>query len=245
MTSDTHDLNLGDAQAARHAPSGRGLAALAGLAGGTTEPTARFRYDVTGDTWWWSPAMYTLHGYAPGEVVPTTAILVAHKHGEDRARTEGTLSAVLATGEPFCCRHRIVDAAGQVRTVISLGEGTCDDTGTVVCVQGYFIDVTDSLRRAIAEESHEAVERSAENRATIEQAKGLLIGVYGIDAEAAFDLLRWYSQQTNIKLRVLADGLVRHFGEREGADLSPARRVSSYLGLAETVRPPDAILHRT
>jgi flavin-binding protein dodecin len=184
--------------------------------------------------------MYALHGFAPGEVVPTTALLLAHKHADDRARTEGRLQAVLATGEPFCCRHRIVDAAGRVHTVLSLAEGTCDETGTVVSVQGYFIDVTDSLRRAVDEAAHEAVARAAETRAVIEQAKGILMGIYRIDADAAFDLLRWHSQQTNTKVRLLADGLVRHFSESASDELSAARRLSDFLGLPDHTGRPGA-----
>ena len=32
----------------------------------------------------------------------------------------------------------------------------------------------------------------------------MLMLVYGIDADTAFDLLRWRSQHTNVKLRLLA-----------------------------------------
>ena len=45
----------------------------------------------------------------------------------------------------------------------------------------------------------------AENRASIEQAKGVLMYIYGIGPDAAFDLLRWRSQEANVKLRVLAE----------------------------------------
>jgi hypothetical protein len=200
-----------------------------------TEPVARFRFDAVDGTWWWSPEMYALHGFSPGEVVPTTALLMSHKHADDRARTESLHRAVLHTGEPFCCRHRIIDASGAVRLVLTLAEGTCDENGTVVSVQGYFIDVTDSFRRAVELEAHAAVTRAAETRAAIEQAKGVLIGVYRVDPDTAFDLLRWRSQQTNTKIRVLADGLVRHVTESpDEDDLTPTRRLSAYLGLPET-----------
>ncbi|WP_051022457.1 ANTAR domain-containing protein [Nocardia pneumoniae] len=41
-------------------------------------------------------------------------------------------------------------------------------------------------------------------RAVIEQAKGAVMLVYGLDAEQAFTLLRVRSQETNTKLRILA-----------------------------------------
>ncbi len=52
------------------------------------------------------------------------------------------------------------------------------------------------------------VAQIVQNRAVIEQAKGVLMAVYDIDADSAFDLLRLSSQHTNIKLRVLAEQLM-------------------------------------
>jgi hypothetical protein len=49
-----------------------------------------------------------------------------------------------------------------------------------------------------------AVAEITERRAVIEQAKGVLMVVYDIAADSAFDLLRLSSQHTNTKLRVLA-----------------------------------------
>jgi hypothetical protein len=42
----------------------------------------------------------------------------------------------------------------------------------------------------------------------IEQAKGMLMFAYAISADRAFDILTWRSQQTNTKLRVVAECLV-------------------------------------
>lgn len=209
--------------------------ALQALAGGEDQPTARFRYDVLNQTWWWSPALYTLHGLTPDEVSPSTELLLAHKHQQDRRSTEDTLRGVLATGEPFCCRHRIVDAQGRVHTVLSLGEGVCDESGAVVAVNGYFVDVTRSLGRDIERETREAVTRSAETRALIEQAKGLLIAGFRIDAQAAFELLTWFSQHTNVKVRVLAADLVDLFAKAPADGLTPARRVRQFVHVADEI----------
>ena len=35
--------------------------------------------------------------------------------------------------------------------------------------------------------------------------------IYGIDADKAFGLLRWQSQETNVKLRLLAEQLAEEF----------------------------------
>lgn len=42
----------------------------------------------------------------------------------------------------------------------------------------------------------------------IEQAKGLLIGFYGVDADVAFAVLVRWSQHTNVRLHALATDLV-------------------------------------
>jgi ANTAR domain-containing protein len=59
----------------------------------------------------------------------------------------------------------------------------------------------------------EAVREIAEQRAFIEQAKGMLMFIYGLDEHGAFDLLRWQSQQHNVKLRLLAEQIVKDISE--------------------------------
>jgi hypothetical protein len=57
-----------------------------------------------------------------------------------------------------------------------------------------------------------------DRRAPIEQAKGMLMFVYGVDAEAAFDMLRTHSQEHNVKLGLIAEQVVKDLVElsREG-----------------------------
>jgi hypothetical protein len=56
--------------------------------------------------------------------------------------------------------------------------------------------------------------------------------VYGIDAEAAFDLLRWRSQEANVKLRLLAEQVVTDFVNLTQNENAPPR--SSYDNLLLT-----------
>ncbi len=82
--------------AARLSPStahAREVFVVDALAGGITEPVARFAYDVVRNAWWWSPELYALHGLSP-EVPPSTDLLLSHKHVEDRPATENTLRGV-------------------------------------------------------------------------------------------------------------------------------------------------------
>jgi AmiR/NasT family two-component response regulator len=43
-----------------------------------------------------------------------------------------------------------------------------------------------------------------QTRAPIEQAKGVLMAIHGVDADQAFDMLRRHSQDTNVPVRVIA-----------------------------------------
>ena len=64
---------------------------------------------------------------------------------------------------------------------------------------------------------------SAKRRALIEQTQGMLMFVYGIDADGAFQLLRWQSQQHNVKLRLIAEQISKDLVELSRAD-GQARR---------------------
>ena len=68
------------------------------LTSGVSFQTGAFRYDVTNDRWWWSDEVYRMHGFEPGEVVPTTAMILAHKHPDDRERYAGALTSTSLLG---------------------------------------------------------------------------------------------------------------------------------------------------
>jgi anti-anti-sigma factor len=112
----------------------------------------------------------------------------------------------------FSLLYRIIDAAGQLRWALIAGEGTLDDAEAVTGIRGYLIDVTESQARGRSREVASGLRKAMASRATIEQAKGALMLVYGLDAEAAFSLLSWQSQRSNIKLRDLAERLVAVVG---------------------------------
>jgi len=56
-----------------------------------------------------------------------------------------------------------------------------------------------------------ALTQILKSRAAIEQAKGVLMVLYNIDADAAFDVLKGRSQHGHVKLRVLAEQLMTDF----------------------------------
>ncbi len=182
--------------------------AVAAISSSTVEQIGHFSYDAPTDTWTWSDELYLIHGFRPREVVPTTALLVAHQHPDDRAAGVDDVFETLRSGRPFASRHRVVDSRQVERKVITVGQAELDGAGQIHRVSGFVIDVTGSFRRDLAASTHAAVEAAGASRAVIDQAKGALMLVYGMDEDAAFNLLRWYSQRSNVKLRDLAETLV-------------------------------------
>jgi anti-anti-sigma factor len=182
------------------------------MAGGQENAMGSYQYAEAGDAWQWSDGVYAIHGFHRGEVVPTTALLLSHAHAADRRHAGQLLRACLRDGQMFSLLYRVIDAAGQLRWALIAGEGTLDQAGAVTGIHGYLIDVTESQTRARSREVASGLRKAMASRATIEQAKGALMLVYGLDAEAAFSLLSWQSQRANIKLRDLADRLVAVVG---------------------------------
>ncbi|WGW12259.1 PAS and ANTAR domain-containing protein [Saxibacter everestensis] len=168
-----------------------------------------FTYDTAAKTWTWSDEMYEIHGFEPGDIVPTTGFLLAHKHPDDRSDVRRVFIQATSTGEAFSHYYRLLDSHNTVRHVVAVGHGIQDDDNKVTRVNGFLIDLTRSRKAEIHRETHEAVTRSAEHRASIEQAKGALMAFYGIDDAAAFSILSRHSQLANVKLWQLANDLVQ------------------------------------
>lgn len=167
-----------------------------------------FRYIVATDEWEWSDAVARMHGYEPGTVRPTTELVLSHKHPEDLPHITEVLNAQRTAGKPFSSRHRIVDVGGNVKQVVVVGDQLLDDHGTVIGTSGFYVDLTESFEDDIRVNIDDAMSAFAKSRAIIEQAKGVLMLVYGISADRAFEVLTWRSQETNTKLRVLAQRIV-------------------------------------
>ncbi|MFF1388145.1 PAS and ANTAR domain-containing protein [Rhodococcus erythropolis] len=167
-----------------------------------------FLYHRAGDRWEWSDTVARMHGYQPGTVTPTTELLLAHKHPDDRAHVAHTLHTIRTSGGAFSSRHRIIDTKGVTRSVVVVGDRLLGDTAETIGSSGFYIDVTDTLETSITEAVDEVVADITASRGAIEQAKGMLMLIYRIPADRAFDVLVWHSQQTNVKLRDIADQLL-------------------------------------
>lgn len=175
---------------------------------GQPQGVGGFRFLFADQSWEWSPEVARMHGYEPGEVVPTTELLLSHKHPDDRDRVEAALVTSVEDGSPFSSNHRIIDTAGTVRDVIVVSDRLLDDDERVIGTIGYYIDITGTLAEHREGALEEVLPDLVASRAVIEQAKGVLMVVYGIGPDQAFHVLRWRSQDTNTKLRTIAERLI-------------------------------------
>jgi hypothetical protein len=195
-----------------------------------------YHVDVDGWKLQWSDGMYQLHGYRRGDVVPTLELLYSHKHPEDRPRCEEIVAQVVQTGGYFAMYHRIIDAKGRTRRVLTSGEGILDEFGKVTRLEGVMIDLTSTLQRETEKTARDAVAGATQTRSVVDQARGILMGQLKMDADDAFKMLVSTSSHRNVKLVVVAAELVQ---------LANSAEARSYLdnavkAIAEESRPPSA-----
>lgn len=198
------------------------------LAGGAPERVGWFRFYFADERWEWSEQVQILHGYEPGSVTPTTDLVLSHKHPDDRQQVAATLEDMRRTHRTFSTRHRIIDTRGDVHEVVVIGDQLLDDGGRLVGTHGFYVDMTPTDAQA-KEMVSAALAEITENRAAIEQIKGMLMLIYRVDDETAFELLRWRSQETNVKLRVLAEQMLSDYRKVEYDENLPPRAAFDHL----------------
>ena len=123
--------------------------AFAAIAAGSIVPVGRFRYEAAEDRWWWSDELYRIYGYEPGDVVPTTEMLVSHLQPEDRHRAVERLVTVLAREKPVGTCFRITDAHRVAHTLVMVGTARHDPVGQLIRIDGDLIDVTRCLNGTV------------------------------------------------------------------------------------------------
>jgi hypothetical protein len=192
------------------------------LAGGSPLRVGWFSFYFADQRWEWSTQVEQMHGYRPGSVTPTTELVLAHKHPGDAAHVAATLAEISKSNGTLSTRHRIIDVGGRVHDVVVISERLQDHGGAVIGTHGFYVDVTPS-GEARDEEVSAAVAQIAEHRAAIEQTKGMLMLIYRIPADTAFELLEWRSQATNVKLRALAQQLSADFLTLQYGESPPSR----------------------
>ena len=193
-------------------------------------PTGRFTYDTATDSWEWDDEVVRIHGLEPGSVTPTTKLVLASKHPEDRDRVAEVIERAGRTAESFSISYRLIRSDGQERRIVLVGEpGLCEEDDQPASIAGFYVDLTEDFVEESEEYATQAVAASAEHRATIEQAKGVLMLAYGLDPDQSFAMLRWWSRNRNVKVRDLAEKLVDLAGEGEIADADLRRTLDAAM----------------
>ena len=186
--------------------------------------TFEYRHDT--DTWTWSDTVAKMHGYAPGQIQPTTELVLSHKHPDDRAQVKALLTQSSA---PFSSRHRIRTTTGETRRVVVVGHAVTDASRRTVATRGFYVDVTEAFDADLQQEVGDVLRVIVDHRAIIEQAKGMLMAVYDVSAEAAFSVLKWRSQELNVKLHDLAAKVVADMPSLLQSLLTARTPVDHYL----------------
>ncbi len=187
-----------------------------------------FTYDGSLDRWAWSPEVFQIHGFEPHDVVPTTQLIRFHAHPDDRDAVAATLAAAMESPGSFNLAFRLVDANGDTRRVLLLGTGSTLDGTSAVRLRGQLVDLTSLQDQILNEDLGPMVDDFRAHRAVIEQAKGIVIQLFAVDADEAFDRLRSASQAANVKVRDLAEYLVVAAAQ----DRTPGKAANT-LGLPE------------
>ena len=186
-------------------------APVAAPTGGFAPRAGRYRYDRRTGSWWWSPEMFALYGLAPGTPQPDTETFLGYQRTEDRARVLDAVSGACTTGHDFALETSIVRADGSQRDIVLVGEPRVDGTGTVTAVEGMAIDITEchapgspTERAQLLQCEVEQLRAAMASRASIEQAKGILMLLTSCSEQVAFELLAHISSHTHRKVRDVA-----------------------------------------
>jgi PAS domain S-box-containing protein len=105
----------------------------------------RFSYLTRDDRWEWSDEVARMHGYEPRTVMPTTELVLSHKHPDDKPTVTELIEEVRKHRVPFSSSHRIIDTRGNVHVMVVLGDLKYAPGGEVIGTSGFHVDVTDEF----------------------------------------------------------------------------------------------------
>ncbi|WP_081596392.1 ANTAR domain-containing protein [Cellulomonas massiliensis] len=177
----------------------------------STHPVGRFTHAEDG--WHWSDEARALLG-APGGDAPDA--LLERVHPEDRERLRSALEAGAAEGAAFGVLCRVTRGGTQAQVVVTGGREPAPDGHAAAARRygGFVVDLSAELAAATDRSVSLQLGTALASHGLVDQAKGALMLVYGLDDDEAFDLLRWNSMRRNEKLTLLAQRVVHRLRER-------------------------------
>lgn len=214
---------------------------------GTNLLVGRYSVELASGTWWWSDEVYTMHGWKRDEVEPGLEALRSRKHPDDRSRVVRAAGEALRLGRPFACAHRIVDRNGRTRSVVVTGQGSQSARSRLPQLVGYVVDVTPVQKEALARRSDGVVNRAFVSQATIEQAKGVIVAVHGVDEAKATDILVDAARGAGVSLRLAAEQVMAALRGRGDGNVVTREVLAEALDAVRPVARPrghDPLLTR-
>jgi PAS domain S-box-containing protein len=104
-----------------------------------------FEVDLRSNRFTWSDEMYRLHGYEPGEVEPTSELILSLVHPDDREAFAADSKRMLESPYHARRRYRIKLDDGEVRHLIGENQIEEDGAGNPVRMFGTVQDITDDV----------------------------------------------------------------------------------------------------
>jgi PAS domain S-box-containing protein len=101
---------------------------------------------------------YTAEELDGGGICPMESIIVA----QDREGVVADLRRVLSFKDPFQVEYRVRHKNGEIRNLSEHGRPICDDTGTIMYIDGMIFDITD--RRSVEEKLRQAYRTLGERK---------------------------------------------------------------------------------
>jgi PAS fold len=108
----------------------------------------RFRWEIGRGQAVWSDSVYRLYGYRPGQVVPSAALGLSHKHPDDLPEFVDAVHAGMLGDRLIVHEHRVVDVRGGVGRVVVVGRGARDEQGRVQTLYGFMLPLPRPDREA-------------------------------------------------------------------------------------------------
>jgi PAS domain S-box-containing protein len=171
--------------------------------------------DTAGKIFYFNRAAERMYGYLAEEMLGAIVMQLLVEP-VDQIPAEGIMATVLA-GDRWSGHFRVRRKAGGT-TVVRITDTPIIENGRVVGVIGVAEDLADDPSvdqvavtariESKAVQLADQMRRAMENRAVIEQAKGMLIAAHGCSPDEAFQMLSAHSQRTNRKVREVATAMV-------------------------------------
>ncbi len=105
-----------------------------------------WEWDLKTDAMTWSEELYRIFGLKGGEFGGTHAAFLEHLPPEDRQLLVRAEQETRAAHKPFSLDHRILTAAGEIKTVNQQAELLLDDKGKPLRLLGTMLDITQRKR---------------------------------------------------------------------------------------------------